>query len=538
MSCTGSIGGGEGGGPSPYDDGGEIRAGAEFICDASFADPGPREARRLTVSEYAGSVRAVLGVDVESEAEAALPADVRADGFTNSSGALVSTLEHIEAFSDLAQIAVSRIDVGAFVQDAAGCSDLSENCARAIVAELGTRILRAPPTAEETASFVGLWNASLEEGPSFDEAAGLLVEAMLQSPRFVYRLEAARGTGLVRDADGYEMASRLSYLIWGSAPDDELLAAAAADQLRSDADIEAHARRMLADPRARDAFNRFVSDWLHLSRLDNLTRDAEIYPTWDADLGRSMKAETLAFAEALVWDDARPLLDLFSDQRTFVDRPLAEWYGFPDPQDGVQMVDLSSIPERGGVLTQGSLLTIGGNEASMVARGQFLLENVMCGKLASPPPGVDTTPPEIEEGRSQRFYSEERVNDPSCGGCHSQMEPLAWGLERFDGTGVFSTTDRFGNSLSEDGNVTAPGQTEPLPFSNVGEMMDLLGESARLQDCMSLKAAQFALGRLLLDSDGCSLVDMRNRFSTTDGSYQELIVSIALSPMLRTVRTQ
>ena len=251
-----------------------------------------------------------------------------------------------------------------------------------------------------------------------------------------------------------------------------------------------------------------------------------------------MKAETVAFAEALAIDEARPLLELFNDQRTFVDGTLADWYGLPGPQDGVEMIDLSSIPERGGILTQGSLLTIGGNEASMVARGQFLLENVMCGKLASPPPGVDTTPPEIEEGRSQRFYSEERVNDPSCGGCHSQMEPLAWGLERFDGTGVVGTTDRFGNALSEDGNIAVPGQSEPLPFSTIGEMMDLLSESPRLRDCMSLKAAQFALGRLLLDTDGCSLAEMRDRFTATDGSYQELIVSIALSPMLRTVRTQ
>lgn len=174
----------------------------------------------------------------------------------------------------------------------------------------------------------------------------------------------------------------------------------------------------------------------------------------------------------------------------------------------------------------------------MVARGQFLLENVICGRLGSPPPGVDTTPPEVVEGRSQRFYSEARVDDPSCGGCHSQMEPLAWGLERFDGTGSVATTDRYGNELREDGNIRVPGQTESLPFSTIGEMMTLLSDSTRLQDCMSLKASQFAVGRLLLDSDGCSLVDMRDRFIASDGSYQELIVAIALSPMIRTVRTQ
>ncbi|MBT8470128.1 MAG: DUF1585 domain-containing protein, partial [Deltaproteobacteria bacterium] len=155
-----------------------------------------------------------------------------------------------------------------------------------------------------------------------------------------------------------------------------------------------------------------------------------------------------------------------------------------------------------------------------------------------PPPGVDTTPPEVVEGRSQRFYSETRVDDVACGGCHSQMEPLAWGLERFDGAGSVTTTDRFGNELREDGNIAVPGQVESIPFSTIGEMMGLLSTTPRLQDCMSLKAAQFAVGRLLLDSDGCSLVEMRDRFIATDGSYQELIAAIALSPMVRTVRTR
>lgn len=535
-SCTGSISGSEG--PSPYDDGVELQPGAEFKCNAGFADPGPREARRLTVSEYASSVQATLGVDIADEAQATLPADVRADGFTNSSGALIVTLEHVEAFGQLAQLAVSGLDVVAFVQSRAGCSTLSDDCARAIIDRIGTRILRAPPTSEETAALLALWTAAGTENATFEEAAGLLIEAMLQAPRFVYRLEPKEGSGLVREADGHEMASRLSYLIWGSAPDKELLVEAVAGRLRSDEEIESQVRRMLADPRARDAFNRFVSDWLHLSRLDNLTRDEDLYPQWSLDIGQAMKEETLTFAEALVWDDARPLLELFSDQRTFAERALAEHYGFPDPSDGMQMYDLSTVPERGGLLTQGSVLTIGGNEASMVARGQFLLENVMCGKLGSPPPGVDTTPPEVIEGRSQRFYSETRVNDPACGGCHSQMEPLAWGLERFDGAGSVATTDRFGNDLREDGNIRVPGQVESLPFSTIGEMMGLLSGSTRLQDCMSLKAAQFAVGRLLLDSDGCSLVEMRDRFIATDGSYQELIVAIALSPMVRTVRTR
>ena len=127
-------------------------------------------------------------------------------------------------------------------------------------------------------------------------------------------------------------------------------------------------------------------------------------------------------------------------------------------------------------------------------------------------------------------------NHPVCGGCHAQMDPLAYGIERFDGAGGFSLTDEFGNDLRQDGEVLFPGTAEPVPFTTIAELMDLLAGSDRVRDCTSLKAAQFALGRGLADSDGCTLAAMRDRFSATDGTYQDLMTAIALSPGFRTIR--
>jgi hypothetical protein len=173
----------------------------------------------------------------------------------------------------------------------------------------------------------------------------------------------------------------------------------------------------------------------------------------------------------------------------------------------------------------------------MVARGLFLLESILCGHLDSPPPGVDTTPPETAPGSSQRTFSDDRVENGLCGGCHQQMEPIAWGLERFDGTGVHRLEDEFGNALLEDGYVRVPGSSEPTPYATIDELMGILADNDRVRDCITLKATQFAIGRPLLESDGCSLAATRDRLVASAGTYQDLVVAIGLSPGVRTIRT-
>lgn len=514
------------------------RVGDEFSC----ADPdarGPAPLRRLTIPEYIATIGDVFGVDVSIDAAARIPPDVRADGFSNTASGLVVDVAHVEAFADLALQVANAADLGLLLAEVGvDCAELSAPCERQTIEALALRIYRAPVTEEEIAALVDVYDEVVAEEGDYAEGTRYVVMAMLSSPRFLYKVERQDGDGTHRTLSGWELASRLSYLLWAAPPDAMLRDSAEADALGTDAAIEAHVVRMLDDPRARATSVRYLSDWMHLRRLDNIVRDPATFPGWDAGLAAEMRTETTAYFEHLVWEEGRPLNELWNAQVTFVSGRLAAYYGLEAAGPEVTEYDLSGVSERGGFLTQGSLLTIGGPSASMVARGKFFLENVLCGAVNDPPPGVDTTPPEPMPGYTQRDQSEERRMNATCGGCHAQMDPLAYGLERFNGAGGFALADEFGNDLREDGEVLFPGAREPVPFASVGELMDVLAGSDRVRDCATLKATQFALGRGLAASDGCSLVAVREAFTASEGTYQDLMVAIALSDGFRTIRVE
>ncbi|MEM9071553.1 MAG: DUF1592 domain-containing protein [Myxococcota bacterium] len=529
-ACTGTIGD-RAEPPSIPDTDLEAFPGQEFAC-VSDAVPGPNLVRRLTVNEYVATVAGALDVDVSDVAPAEIPPEPPSDGFSNTAATLVVSLAHVEAYEALSETILERVDLTALLDRYAPCRE--SRCEADTIDALALRLYRAPILPEERNALLPLFAAVREEGGDFEEGTALVLRAMLQSPRFLYRTEVELGDG-VRELSGYEMASRLSYLVWGAPPDDELFAAAERNDLRSDEAIIAAIDRMLADPRATLAATTFASEWLDLDRLDLLTRDEERFPEWTPELGRAMKAETTAFVDTILMKDKRPLRDLFGAQFTIASPELAAHYGLPEP-DADGFIDLQSVPERGGLLTQGSVLTVGGNESSMVMRGLFLLNTILCLDLDSPPEGVDTTPPEVESGRSQRFYSEVRVEDASCRGCHAQMEPLAWGLEPYDATGIFRTEDEHGNALQQDGSVRFASSAPPVAYASSEELMQVLAGADRVRDCMSLQASRFAMGRKLLASDGCALRDLRERLSTSDGTYRDLLIAIATSSMFRTLQ--
>lgn len=535
MACQGQIGDPRTDDPIVDVPPDEARPGEEFVCRPDEASAGPNLVRRLTVQEYVETVRGALGVDI-SDMRDALPAEPPSEGFSNVAVSLVVSLDHVRAYESLADTIVDRIDdYEAFLDQYVSCREPS--CDAELINNLGQRLFRAPVGDEERAALLPIFAAVRDEGGDFVEGSQYVLRAMLQSPRFLYRSEVEIGNGNERPLNGFEMASRLSYLLWGGPPDDTLFDAAAADALATDDELIAQVDRMLSDPRARTATGTFASEWLHVGNLDFLTRDEARFPDWSPEIRAAMQDETLGFVDRVLFEDESPVGALFDAQYTVVSPELADFYGYPAPDaDGV--VDLTDIPERGGLLTHGSVLTIGGNESSMVMRGLYLLGTVLCLELDSPPAGVDTTPPPLEAGRSQRFYSEERITNPSCLGCHGQMEPLAFGLERFDATGRHHLEDEYGNALQQDGFVRFGPATDPVPYESIGELSSLLGSHERVRDCFSLKAAQFAMGRRLLSSDGCALQDLRDRLSTTDGTYRDLVIALVTSSMFRNIQTE
>lgn len=283
--------------------------------------------QRLTVPEYIETVRSAVGVDIDAEARRILPRDQRADGFSNTAYNLAVDLGHVEAYARLAAVIVSRMDISAFAAEHSSCNELTESCLRETIAGIGKWLLRGPLEDQEISSYLTLASAVQEEGGHFDEVVGYIVEAMLQSPRFLYRVERQIGDGTPHPADDYEIASRISYILWGAPPDRELMRAADAGELTDPQRLESHVQRMLEDPRAVDRSLQFIHDWIDLDRLATLRPNPERFPQWNAQLAADMQAEMRAFFEELVWKENRPLWDLLNAQFTYATPRLAHHYG-------------------------------------------------------------------------------------------------------------------------------------------------------------------------------------------------------------------
>lgn len=495
-------------------------------CSESIEVP----VRRLTQAEYVRTVRDTLGVDITAEAKAVLPDDPKVDGFRNNAFALAVSTAHVDGYWSLALAMPERMpDWEGLLAAHAPCMDPTLACQEGFVASLGAALFRRPLESEEVASIVPVFEAA----DDFSAGAGLAMSTLLMSPQFLYRLEPTLGDApATRDLDDHELASRLSYLIWGSSPDAMLIAEAQAGTLSSPEVLAAQVARMLEDRRAREYAQQYFAEWLNLDALDVMVRDPERYPEFSRALAAQMKQETLDLVDAMVWSD-RPLLDLLTVEQTWVEPALAELYGLPPQSDGAY--DLTGHPERYGVLTHASVLasTAHGNDASLVERGLFLLENVLCGYVEQPPVGVDTTLPDLGPGAGQRELSEVRLDSVACGGCHTQIDPLGYALERYDAIGRVQSEDPWGNPLVGDGVFRTP-DGEYYPFDDVRQFVDQLAASPLVQTCMAQHHLQFALGRPIAPDD-CALDELLDQLGEAPPTLPEMLTAIALSPSFRQV---
>ena len=517
-----------------------VAAGApwtlDFIDSAVYvhgAQSAQTFVRRLTRSEYVATVKAATGVDIAQEAHTVLPADLRADGFSNTAYNLGVDLKHVDAYAQLARAIVRRMDVGAFANRFSANRSLNKQN-RALIEQMGQWLLRGPLSEQEVAIYRGVVTKATASGADFDEAIGYAIEAMLQSPRFLYRIEKTRPGAQVQP---FELAARISYILWGAPPDRLLYEAARKNELDDPQQLAAQIRRMLADPRAISQSQRFVSEWLDLDRLANLRPSRKHYPNWKPLLAADMRTETLAYFRELVWERNRPLAELFNAQFTYLTPRLARHYGIPVAEGSAVGVhkryDLADVPGRGGLLTQGSLLTVGGDEASMVSRGLFILHELLRGVVRDPPPCVDTTPVPTRQGLTQRGISMERLANDACKSCHTKFEPLAFGLEPFDGMGSYRLKDRYGNALRQDGTLRVPGQSASFAYGTADELMLHLAASERVKETLTWKFAQFALGRPLGASDVRTLAKAHLQAQKNAGTYQALATAIILSDLVR-----
>ncbi|MEO1617309.1 MAG: DUF1592 domain-containing protein [Planctomycetota bacterium] len=494
--------------------------------------------RRLTVDEYIQTVRDAVGVDIREEALELLPKELRADGFRNTAYNLTVDLDHIQAYNELANRITAQLDARAFANQFWGKARLTDQDMRGLIEKMGARILRGPLNESEVDLFRGVSTTVAASGGDYEAAVKATVTAMLQSPRFLYLIESQTEDGSAVDLSRHQLASRISHIVWGSLPDPKLLDALSDESFDRET-VRRQVLRMLKDPRAISRSHEFLSQWLNLDHVDSLKPDHDQFPTWNANLADDMREETHAFFEHLVWNERRPLVELLDAQVTFCSPELANHYGLGelDPvainnESGIARYDLSGTPTRGGLLTQGSLLTIGGDDASTVTRGLFVLHQLLRGVVNDPPPCVDTTPVPASPGASTRMIAEARIKNESCGGCHQRFEPLAFGLSKFDGIGAFHERDEFGNRLHDDGRLLVPGASDSIQFENAAQLMKQLASSERVRESLVWKLTQFAIGRPPTSEDADVIRKIHKRSQSAGATYQNILTEIVASELV------
>lgn len=494
-------------------------------CGAT-PQPGASPIRRMTRVEYNNTVRDLLGDD-SSPAEA-FALDEEALGFNNNAASLstssVLAEKYMIAAESVAQRATASMD--SLVSCDPGAIG-EEACALEFIADFGKRAFRRPLSETETGIFQEQFANGLQAG-GFVDGIQRVIELALQSPAFLYRVEfgeaGAAAGGAVR-LTNYETASRLSYMLWESMPDDALFAAADRGELSTAAQVEAQARRMLEDSRARDTVANFHMQWLDYDRMASVTKNSDVYPSWSRDIGELMTEEIRAFLDAAVFSADGGLNALLTSPTTFVNDTLADFYGIAEPgSDQMQSVALDPA-QRAGVLSLGALMAINAHEdqASPVHRGQMVREQFLCTPLPPPPPGLVIEAPEPDPNATTRERFAQHSEDAACVGCHTLIDPIGFGFENFDGLGRFREEEN-GQPVDSLGELTATDVNGP--FNGVVELANKLASSEQVKECYATQWFRFAYGRGETDADSCVLDNLTTGFTTTGGDIKELLVAL------------
>lgn len=397
-----------------------------------------------------------------------------------------------------------------------------------------TRAFRRPVSSSEVEKFVGIVELAAGRGESFERAMQFGVQAVLVSPQFLFRHEhdfdpnSAKSPHSITD---YELASRLSYFIWSSMPDDELFELAGKNKLHEDATLEQQVRRMLNDPKANALIENFSGQWLGLRKLEEHSLDKEIFPAYSEKLKQAMWKETELFFGSIVKED-RNVLDLLDADYTYINEPLARLYGIPGVRgEKFQKVSLKGT-KRAGVLTHASILTLTSypTRTSPVKRGEWVLDNIL-GESPPPAPPVVPSFEETQESHpdlSLREQLKKHREDPTCASCHKLMDPIGFGFENFDALGAWREAD--GNfDIVASGELPSGDQFDgPITLVKILKSREL--EFSR---CLAEKMMTYALGRGVEWYDRCAIDHIVGEMSKDNFRFSRLIIEVAQSDPFR-----
>jgi hypothetical protein len=488
--------------------------------------------RRLSRFEYNNTVRDLLG-DSSNPADS-FPPDAQAgkSGFLVGGTVAQADAAHLlEASEALGLAASKRLDALMPCKPLPTDAAAQDTCAVTFIGQFGKRAFRRPLTPDETSGLKAFYTAQRSANPSdWGAAIRVVVTAVLMSPQFLYRWEvtpksAVREGGLVR-YNSYEMASRLSYLVWGSMPDDAAFGLADKGLLATPDQIEAEVRRLLKDPRSKAAIGDFFTQWLGVADLRSAAKDAKVYPQFTPEMAASMVAETAAYAASKVIDGDGKLSTIFTSSDSFVDANLGKIYGMAGVTSATVTPTKLNPAERAGILTNASFLTqhASSDESNPVRRGKLITDRILC---VEPPPPPDVVPqvksPDPKLSVRERFEMHDK--DPCAAACHLMFDPIGYSFENYNGIGAYQTSD--GGKP-----VNAASETEidkvKKPFKNAIELQALFAQSPQVADCMGRQFLRYALRRREVKGDEPSLAAMLAALGKTN-NLREVIVALTKS---------
>lgn len=552
LGCTGSVsspgdqpgaGGafvGSGGGGSAgagTNMGGNATAGA--ATSSSKPEVDVITIRRLNRTQYDNTLRTLTGTTQDLAAK--LPPDNLSFGFDNIGEALTVQPLHIELFEQSAESAIK--DLFALPATDAKRSKVltcdapsgGHACVASTVTAFAQRAYRRPVTEAEVTPFIAIADKFAMTGGSAVEGLQLALKAVLLSPHFLFRVELdpSPTSKDVHRLNGYELATRLSYYLWSDMPDDALLDNAKSGALLTDAGLISEVSRLLNDAKSQALVSDFAGQWLNVRRVATVKPDGTTYPGFTPALAQAMQTETSLFFKELL-TQGRPLSELLTSDFTFVNKPLAGFYGMTAPTaDGFVKVPLMGS-HRTGFLMQGSFLTLTSNptRTSPVKRGKWVLEQLLCSPPPPPPPGVNISGVD-GGGQSVRAKLEAHRAKEPCRTCHAIMDPIGLSFENFDGVGAYRTSDQYG-PIDATGSLPTPGGK--VDFDGAAQLVPLVAGDARLAPCVAEKVLTYAVGRGFSNKDAVALQNVLAGMNTSGQGLRGLVGSAALSESFKSRR--
>lgn len=553
--CTGSIGGGDpepetpaadgtstmrkpGPGstpPGPGSTGGPGTTPASSACkDTAKSCVGTGPTRRITRAEYQNTVATVFGA--KASVATLLPQDERVHGYAAN-----TAVEIAGPTADRYAGAAAAVAKAAVLDGVVPCPVASgdEACARAFINAVAPRVYRRPVEPAQVDRLLAAFRAGAD-GATFDAGIRLTIEAMLQSPFFLYHVEAGEGAvnpNGARPLSGPELAARLSYFLWDAPPDAGLVKSATDGTLVTPDGLRAQAKRLVADDRAAPTLVAFVMQWLRIDDLEALQKDEGLFPEFGETLIKSMRAETEATAREVVVANNGGVAELLTANFTYVDDTLAKLYGLPKVNSTtVKRVTLDTS-KRLGVLSQASFLAEHAHPAasSTVKRGYLIRERLLCNP--PPPPPADAQEKfESDPRLTQRQEFERVLANPACGGCHAKMDPLGFAFENMDALGKWRDEEAPGQRIDASGHVT--DSDVDGPFANAVELVKRLTTSKQVGDCVADNWFPFVTGRLDLPNDEHTVKAMRAAYHESGGRVRDFLVEVVMTDAFRFVSAQ